>query len=121
MYSNQMITVYIEVEDVNDNLPFLNISSFDFVENDDMGFRKILSIEQYVVDLDDGKNAEVSSILLRSAVDSKSMDRIAEFLEFQNEDLGEDGTLMAPRINREVVGNVITIRVDILDCAALLT
>ena len=118
MYTNQTITVYINVTDVNDNYPQLNITSIDYVENDDTGYIPIVLLRKYVSDLDAGENGEVKSITLLSAITSEEDDITDSFISHQdsnNRDLGAEGKLNAPPIDREEYGDVITINVNITD------
>ncbi len=111
--SNQELTFLINVTDVNDNEPFLNIETIDIVEGG-TGFDRIM-LDTYVVDADEGMNGQVSEIMLVSAAGSDDITDL--FIDFNGNSalLGPEGTLMVPPLDRETVGRVVTINVDIID------
>ena len=111
-FSHQGLNFTINVLDENDNKPFLNISSMEIEE--EQGF-DIKMLGRYVKDLDEGANATVREIELISA--AGSIDITARFIKKNNNSpfLGPGGTLHVPIIDREVDGDVITIRVNITD------
>ncbi len=112
--SNQELTFLINVTDVNDNEPFLSIETIDIVEGG-TGFEDRIMLDNYVVDADEGMNAQVSEIMLVSAAGSEDITRL--FIDFNGNSalLGPERTLTVPPLDRETVGRIVTINVDIID------
>lgn len=111
-FDNQEVNFIIDVNDQNDNKPFLSTPSINYPE--ELAFQQIL-IGVHVVDADEGVNAEVREIKLLQA--GGSDDLTERFLDANDDSpfLGAQGSLSVPGIDREVDGSVITISVNITD------
>ena len=112
IFYNQTITIRVIVMDVNDNAPELNRTSFQYVESD-TGFHKITSLREHIYDRDEGTNAEIASIELISVFNSSAVDLTYNFSQY-NKNL-TSGLLLAPPLDREIVGDIITFNINITD------
>ncbi len=112
---NHSINVTINVLDVNDNLPELNETHFQILENN-APFKKLAELASVAFDQDYGLNGTIESYELISVTSyPNDIDLTSEFSS-KNEDTNGNGIIVAPRaLNREVDGPYLNITVRLTD------